>query len=127
MGRIEERRVQHGGAALAARAAQFSRIQCEGRIAGPWLHFVFLQTVTRVATKRACPAGWASPATESRRSVRACVSTQECRQRRCDSRCAEHECRIKDGEVRSRCRRNQGEFCETLDCGPREWPRVNAA
>jgi len=27
---------------------------------------------------------------------------------RCDFRCAEHECGIKDGEVRSRCRRNQG-------------------
>src|ERR1700687_2778242 len=127
MGRIEERRVQYGGAPMAARAAQLSRIQCESRIAGPRLHFVFLQTVARVAPKRACTAGWTLPAAESRRSIRACVFTQECRQQRCDSPCAEHECGTKDGEVRSRCGRNQGEFCKTLDCGPGDGPRVNAA
>src|SRR5712692_224314 len=99
MGRIEERRVQHGAAPLVARAAQFCGIQCEGRIERSRLHSVLLQTADRVAPKRARATGWSLSAVEWRRSVRPRLFTQETKQRRCDSGGAQHERGIEDGQV----------------------------
>src|SRR6266851_3367054 len=125
MGRIEERRVQRGAAPLAARAAQFNGIQCEGRIEGSQLHSVLLQTAARVAPKRARATGWTLSATDWRRSVRPCLFTQETKQQRCDSGGAQHERGTKDGQVCSRCRRNRRQFGETLDCFPGDGTRFN--